>query len=115
MKTEQFFRCLADSVRVKIVLLLCHQGELNATSIASVLNSNESTIKRHMALMVKNQIVLFRQKDLYHYYRINPDLPVWMQKILKHTYRGNKKIVEALPVVKQDVSLNAEGEMDLTS
>ena len=96
MKTEQFFRCLADNLRLRIVLLLWQEGELSTVAIAQVLGTNESLIRRQMALLNKNQIVLLRQKDLFQFYQINKDLPVWMNKILKHTHRGNKKVLEEL-------------------
>lgn len=50
-----------------------------------------------MALLAKNQLVVFRQKELLHCYELNPDLPLWVQKTLKHTYRGNKAMLEDLP------------------
>ena len=96
MKTAQFFRCLADDLRIQIILLLWQGGELSTTAIANILGSNESVIKRQMALLSKNHLVVFRQKELFHYYRINNDLPIWMQKILKHTLRGNKHLLEDL-------------------
>lgn len=94
MKTEQFFRCLADNLRLKMVLLLWQEGELSTVAIAQILGVNESPIKRQMALLNKNQIVLIRQKDLFQFCQINKDLPVWAQKILKHTHRGNKQLLE---------------------
>lgn len=96
MKTEQFFRCLADNLRLRIVVLLWQEGELSTVAIAQILGTNESLIRRQMALLNKNQIVLLRQKELFQFYQINKDLPVWMSKILKHTHRGNKKILEEL-------------------
>ena len=96
MKTAQFFRCLADDLRIQIMLLLWQGGELSTTAIANILGSNESVIKRQMALLSKNQLVVFRQKELFHYYRINNDLPIWTQKIFKHTLRGSKHLLEDL-------------------
>ena len=96
MKTAQFFRCLADDFRIQIMLLLWQGGELSTTAIANILGSNESVIKRQMALLSKNQLVVFRQKELFHYYCINNDLPIWTQKIFKHTLRGNKHLLEDL-------------------
>lgn len=94
MKTEQLFRCLADPIRLRIVLLLWQEGELCTSEIARVLDSTDSQIRRHMALLSKNQLVVFRQKQLFHCYQLNADLPLWVQKTLKHTYRGNKVMLD---------------------
>lgn len=101
MKTEQFFRCLADPLRLRIVLLLWQEGELSTQAIAAVLDSSESHIRRQMVLLSKNQLVLFRQKDLFHCYQLNSDLPAWVQKILKHTWRGNKSLLDDLPAAQK--------------
>lgn len=90
MKIEQFFRCLADKLRLKIVLLLWQEGELSTVTIARILEVKESMVKRHLVLLNKNQIVLFRQQELLQFCQINKDLPVWMQKILQHTHKGHK-------------------------
>lgn len=101
MKTEQFFRCLADPLRLRIVLLLWQQGELSTQVIAERLHSSENHIRRQMVLLSKNQLVRFRQKELFHCYQLNTDLPVWVQKTLKHTWRGNKALLDEIPAAQK--------------
>jgi len=93
MKSEHFFRCLADPLRIRLVLLILQEGEQSSAVLAKRLACSESVVRRQMALLNKHQLVVSRQKELLCYYRINSDLPIWMQKILKHTYRGNKKLL----------------------
>ncbi|BDX07377.1 hypothetical protein MACH26_28980 [Planctobacterium marinum] len=75
-------------------MLLWQEGELCSTEIARVLYSTDNQIRRHMALLSKNQLVVFRQKELFHCYQLSADLPLWVQKTLKHTYRGNKSLLD---------------------
>ncbi len=94
MRTDQFFRCLADQTRLNIVLLLWHCHELSLTQLANVLNLPTGTLSRNLALLVKHNILCERSHELDRYFRINSELPAWAYKILKHTYIGNKTILE---------------------
>lgn len=96
IKIEQFFRCLADNLRVRILLLLTHEGEKSTEEIAVELDSTDSIVRRQMALLSKNQLVTSRQKGLSLCYKLNMDIPVWKQKVLKHTYKGNKALLDEI-------------------
>lgn len=96
MRTDQFFRCLADRTRVNIILLLWSDGELSVTELSALLAQSESQVTRHMALMRKNAMVIERRHELNRYFRINSDMPKWAFKVLKHTYNGNKSNVDLL-------------------
>lgn len=109
MRTEQFFRCLADQKRINIVLLIWDSQEVSLFQLATVLGQTENSIARHMALLLKNNIVLERRQELNRLYRINSELPRWAYKVLKHTYIGNNSMLEAQTVPLEEISETAQG------
>ncbi|MBE1298645.1 MAG: transcriptional regulator [Alteromonadaceae bacterium] len=107
MRTEQFFRCLADQKRINTILLIWHSQEVSLFQLACVLEQSENSVARNMALLLKNNIVIERRQELDRLYRINPELPRWAYKVLKHTYIGNKHILEGQLLPLEDGTENS--------
>lgn len=102
MRTEQFFRCLADQVRLKALYLLWPDNELNLTSLALTLQQSESQVSRHLALLMKNGLILERREQLDRFFRINPDMPKWVSKILKLALCNNAGLAGHIAASTED-------------
>lgn len=89
LQTEQFFRCLADPLRLNIVLLLMHEGELCSCELADALNEKLSTVSRHLVLLRNKGLVTERREELWRYYQMNDGLPAWGQQVLETMFDGN--------------------------
>lgn len=100
MQTEHFFRCLADPVRLNLVLLLMrNKGELCSCELAEMLNEKLSTVSRHLVLLRNKGIVKERRHELWLYYQMSDELPSWAQDILNSCYQGNQhRLLELSPV-----------------
>ncbi len=89
LQTEQFFRCLADPLRLNIVLMLMHDGELCSCDLAKALNEKLSTVSRNLALLRTKGVVTERREELWLHYQISQSLPSWAKQVLQTVFEGN--------------------------
>ncbi len=86
---ENFFPALADSTRLRCLLLLAAEGELCVCEFTHALAESQPKISRHLATLRELGIVSDRREGLWIHYRINPDLPAWAREILGIANRAN--------------------------
>jgi len=100
--TEQFFRCLADPVRLNIVMLLLHEQELCSCHLAQILPETLSKVSRNLVLLRNKGVLTERSKELWLYYRINDNLPDWATQLLNTVYLGNQhRLTQPLSVLHE--------------
>lgn len=87
---DKFFRCLADKMRIQILMLLWPEKELSLAKISAQIESSETQTARQIALLKKHGIVFERRHELQRFYRMNADVPTWAQKVLKFTYQAHR-------------------------
>jgi len=85
MDPTQFFKCLADDTRLKILMLIQHQKELCVGELMVALDDSQTKVSRHLALLRKCGLLLVRRQKQWAYYRLNPNLASWMRDIIKLT------------------------------
>ena len=85
---DVFFRALADSTRLRCLMLLQHQGELCVCELTHALGAAQPKISRHLAQLREAAIVSDRREGLWIYYQIRPELPSWAQAVLRTTLEG---------------------------
>jgi ArsR family transcriptional regulator len=85
MDSTQFFKCLADDTRLKILMLIQHQKELCVGELMVVLDDSQTKVSRHLALLRQCDLLLVRRQKQWAYYRLNPNLASWMSQIIKLT------------------------------
>jgi len=85
MDSTQFFKCLADDTRLKILMLIQHQNELCVGELMVVLDDSQSKVSRHLALLRKCDLLLVRRQKQWAYYRLNPNLAPWIREVIKLT------------------------------
>ena len=88
MSPEDFFHALADTTRLRCLLLLVAHDELCVCDLTATLQLTQPKISRHLAYLRKYQVVSARRDGLWMHYRIHPSLPVWAQTVLKDAYEG---------------------------
>ena len=67
--TADFLKVLADPIRLDILYLL-EKNTLNAFKIQKKANRSQSTISKHLNMLVENNLIDFEKRDNIKYYRI---------------------------------------------
>ncbi|WP_341964160.1 metalloregulator ArsR/SmtB family transcription factor [Pseudomonas sp. RC10] len=85
----EVFKSLADETRARATLLIASQGELCVCELMCALDDSQPKISRHLAQLRSNGLLLDRRQGQWVYYRLNPDLPTWVNEILDVTSLAN--------------------------
>ena len=87
-ETDTFFKMLADSTRLRCLLLMQAEGELCVCELTHALNLSQPKISRHLAHLRETGVLVARRNGTWMNYRINPDLQGWALDILQTTLDG---------------------------
>ena len=87
-QTDAFFKMLADSTRLRCLMLMQAEGELCVCELTHALRLSQPKISRHLAHLREEGVLVSRRSGTWMNYRINPDLPIWAFKVLQATYDG---------------------------
>ena len=87
-ETDTFFKMLADSTRLRCLLLMQVEGELCVCELTHALNLSQPKISRHLAHLREAGVLVARRNGTWMNYRINPDLQGWALDILQTTLDG---------------------------
>jgi ArsR family transcriptional regulator len=68
----QFFKVLADEVRLKIIWLLFHHEELCVCDVMAALGITQSKASRHLATLKHAGLVTDRKDGLWSHYALRP-------------------------------------------
>jgi len=85
LDATEVFKLLADSTRLRCLLLLQSQGELCVCELIYAIEESQPKISRHLAHLRNSGLVVDRKEGLWVHYRLNPDLPVWVETVLAET------------------------------
>jgi len=77
LNPTDFFKCLADDTRLKILLMILSEQELCVCELMAALEGSQPKISRHLALLKKSNIVSTNKQRQWVYYRFSADLPQW--------------------------------------
>jgi len=87
----EVFKCLADETRARVTLLIARLGELCVCELMCALNDSQPKISRHLAQLRSSGLLLDRRQGQWVYYRLNPDLPTWVNAVLQTTLQANEQ------------------------
>ena len=90
-ETDSFFKMLADSTRLRCLMLMQAEGELCVCELTHALNLSQPKISRHLAHLREAGILVARRHGIWMNYRINPALQIWALNILQATLDGVRK------------------------
>lgn len=83
INAETVFKLLSDTTRLRALVLMQNHGELCVCELTHALNISQPKISRHLAHLRDANLVTDRRQGLWVYYQINPELPEWINSILK--------------------------------
>ncbi|HCL58450.1 MAG TPA: transcriptional regulator [Acinetobacter sp.] len=82
MDQADFFKCLSDPTRLDILKIILKRQNVCVCEIIEILQLSQPKISRHLALLRNLSILLDERKGQWVYYRLNPDLPEWVNAVL---------------------------------
>ncbi|ERT16945.1 ArsR family transcriptional regulator [Pseudomonas putida SJ3] len=85
------FKCLADDTRARMTLLIAREGELCVCELTHALELSQPKISRHLAQLREAGILMDRRKGQWVYYRLHPELPQWVDAMLKGVVDANQE------------------------
>jgi len=103
-ETETFFKMLADSTRLRCLLLMQAEGELCVCELTHALSMSQPKISRHLAHLREAGVLVARRNGTWINYRIDPDLQGWALEVLQTTLDG---VRQADPFVSDSKMLNS--------
>jgi len=102
MDTETFFRALADSTRLRCLLLLAAHDELCVCEFIHALALPQPKVSHHLGALRKAGLVSDRKQGLWVYYRLHPELPAWATALLAEAQKG---LADELPFAADEAAL----------
>ena len=85
LDAKEVFKLLADTTRLRCLLLLQSEGELCVCELIHAIGESQPKISRHLAHLRKSELVVDRKEGLWVHYRLNPKLPEWVNAVLAET------------------------------
>lgn len=82
MDQADFFKSLSDPTRLDILKIILARQNVCVCEITEILQLSQPKISRHLALLRNLSILLDERKGQWVYYRLNPDLPEWVNAVL---------------------------------
>lgn len=86
---DRVFQALADATRLRCLLLLAENGELCVCELVHALELSQPKISRHLKLLRDSGLVADRRERIWVHYRIAPDLPDWVDRVIHATVKSN--------------------------
>ncbi|NBA97174.1 metalloregulator ArsR/SmtB family transcription factor [Pseudomonas sp. R5(2019)] len=84
------FKCLGDETRLRIMLMLCAEGELCVCELIWALADSQPKISRHLAQLRACGLLADRRQGQWIYYRLHPELPQWVNDVLQVTLNAHQ-------------------------
>jgi len=88
-----FYKALADSTRLKSMLLLVSQQQLCVCELMQALSLSQPKISRHLAILKQHNILDSYRQGQWVYYHINPELAVWQREHLQQCLSHNLSLI----------------------
>ncbi len=96
MSPITLFKCLSDETRLTMMLLVSQQQELCVCELTDVLQESQPKISRHLAALKKQQLLLDRKSGQWVFYRVNPQLPEWIYRVIEQATTASEKELSVL-------------------
>ena len=95
MDQADFFKCLSDPTRLDILKLILARKNVCVCEITEQLQLSQPKISRHLALLRNLSILLDERKGQWVYYRLNPNLPEWVNSVLEVLNNQNDEVLNS--------------------
>lgn len=87
-ETDTLFKMLADSTRLRCLMLMQVEGELCVCELTHALNLSQPKVSRHLAHLRESGVIIARRNGTWMNYRINAGLQVWALEVMQATLDG---------------------------
>jgi ArsR family transcriptional regulator len=103
---EMLFAALANTTRLRCLLLLLQHEELCVCELTHVIGAAQPNMSRHLAQLREAGLVTDRREGQWIYYQLDPELPDWVMHILHQVlagtrdvdpYRSDQTVLAAMP------------------
>jgi ArsR family transcriptional regulator len=88
LSPDAFTRALADSTRLRLLVLLQNRIELCVCDLTEALTLPQPKISRHLSILRAAGLLQDRRSGLWIHYKIHPDTPAWALDALAAIARG---------------------------
>ncbi|BDF95476.1 metalloregulator ArsR/SmtB family transcription factor [Pseudoalteromonas sp. KAN5] len=89
-----FYKCLTDDIRLKTLMLTNYHGELCVCEIMEALQEDsQPKVSRNLAVLKRANIITDRKHGQWVFYKINPELPLWIKKVISETTENNLPLI----------------------
>ncbi len=106
MKATDFYKNMADDIRLKSILLIANEGELCVCELMAALDeSSQPKVSRHLAVLKSSGLLITRKQKQWVFYNINPDIPAWIHQVIALTLAANVDFI-----TPQQQALRAMGD-----
>ncbi len=78
----QIFKLLADESRLKLVLALAEEGEMNVSTLCGLLHTKQPAVSHHLKLLNMSGLVDFRRDGKHNFYRLESNLVAGLLRYL---------------------------------
>jgi ArsR family transcriptional regulator len=85
MDPVNFFKCLADESRLKLILLIKHVESACVCDLMQALSLDQPKTSRSLAQLRQCGILQDERRCKWMYYSLHPDLPEWASKVITQT------------------------------
>lgn len=92
LRPEDFFQALADSTRLRCVVLIAAHDELCVCELVHALDLSQPKISRHLKLLRDAGVVDDRRERIWVHYRLAKNLPAWARQVIQATVEVNVKL-----------------------
>jgi len=90
-----FYKTLTDDIRLKTLMLTHYHGELCVCELmAALTQESQPKVSRNLAILKKANILTDRKHGQWVFYRINPDLPLWVKCVIAQTTENNIGLIK---------------------
>lgn len=95
MTPTEFFKLLADDIRLKSILLMAHEGELCVCELMTAFKEpSQPKISRHLAVLKNAGLLVTRKQKQWVFYSINSNVAAWAQEVISLTLEENLSFID---------------------
>ncbi len=88
LSPDGFTRALADSTRLRLLVLLQNRIELCVCDLTEALVLPQPKVSRHLSILRAAGLLQDRRSGLWIHYRVHPDTPAWALDALTAIAKG---------------------------
>ncbi len=101
--SAQFFKALSEPVRLRLLNILNHHGEVCVCDLVDALNLSQSLASRHLAYLRNSGLVQARREGVWMYYRLQGDIwqMQWLKDILDQLAKHEQQLITDLQALTE--------------